>query len=431
MKNKIIHFGAFLIFLAAFQGCFGIQQLVVIPKYCIPIENIVFIEKIIYRAEKNLEAGNLRNARKLCDEAIHKLFAIKMYLEENEYERLHNELAMLRLKINHSIDSDAKVIESDLFPLVWNSRVDKWINFYVTRGRDNFLRWLERSTKFLPHIKKVLKRYNLPLDLAYVPIIESGFNPFARSRVGAVGMWQFMKPTGKSKGLEVTHWIDERRNPYKSTIAAVEYLKCLYYEFECWKLALAAYNMGRSALRRRINKWNIDDYWNLPMPRETANFVPKIMAAIFIAREPTIFGFEPVCMTKPAWKEFEVIGAIDLGKVAEWSGVNVREIHMLNSELRQMSTPPGVKYKLRIPYDSFDKFVSKYNSLEHAEKYLSDKEIAKRATRAVFHRVRRGDNLWIIAQKFNVGVSQIKRWNNLRTSRIYPRQKLKIYRRGI
>lgn len=390
--------------------------------------HLYYIERTINEARDSYNSGDLDQTRIFCDDVIKKLFNIKNAIDVNEYERLHTDIALLRLKTNQTRHSKVSTIKSDLFPLVWNSRVEKWINFFTGRGRPDFIRCVERSKKFIKAVKKILYENEIPLDLAYVPIIESGYYPFARSRAGAVGLWQFMKVTAKLNGLKINEWLDERRDPNKATEAAVRELKNLYSEFGTWELALAAYNYGANGVRKRIKKWNTNDYWELYLPRETENFVPKIMAVIFIMREPGLFGFKPFYSgdEEHLWKEYEVGDSVDLRDVAKWSGVDIKEIQFLNPELMQMCTPPGKKYNIRIPVNAYERFVTKFNEFDNKEKYLTKQELDRRIRKVVYYRVRRGDSLWGIAKKFRVSVRSIRKWNNLASNRIYPKQRLKI-----
>jgi membrane-bound lytic murein transglycosylase D len=397
--------------------------------YITPVESV---ERIIDLAEISYRDEKLQESRQYCDEALKKLFKIEESIDSEKYEHLHSQVAMIRFKANHSKHSKASAVKSDLFPLVWNTRVEKWINYYTGRGRPNLERCIARSEKYIKDIKKILAEENVPQDLIYVPVVESAYYAFARSRVGAVGLWQFMEKTGKLNGLKKSYWIDERRDPYKSTYAAAKELKKLYAKFGTWELALAAYNYGANGVRRRIKKWKTNDYWELYLPRETENFVPKIMAAIFILREPEIFGFKKaIDENKYTWKEFEVKDSVDLRDIAKWSGTDIKEIQLLNSELTQMCTPPKKKYTLRIPEKAYEKLTNKFNTLDHETRYLSKKEIDKRVRRVVYYRVKKGDSLWKICRKFKVSMRKLKKWNKLTSNRIYPRQKLKIYRHGI
>ncbi|MFH1414604.1 MAG: LysM peptidoglycan-binding domain-containing protein [Elusimicrobiota bacterium] len=388
---------------------------------------IAFIENLISGAREEYNSGNISGCRKHCDKAIHELFESRDNIYESEYERLHSETALIRIKANQSRQSAASTIKSDLFPLVWNNRVEKWINYYTGRGRQDLVRCIERSSMYIHHIEKILLEQEVPHDLLYVPIVESGYHPFAKSKVEAVGLWQFMKTTAQLNGLKIDDWVDERRDPIKATMAACKLLKELYNRFGTWELALAAYNYGPQGVSRRIKKWETNDYWEMYLPRETENFVPKIMAVIFIMREPGLFGFKkPLETGERIWTEYTVKDAVDLRKIAEWCGADIENIQHLNPELTQMCTPPEKDYIVRIPSKSFDKFTQNFDTCSDEEKYLSKKELNRRARRTVFYRVQIGDNLWNIARKFRVTTSQIRRWNNLSSDIIYPRQKLMI-----
>jgi len=389
------------------------------------------IEILISRAELSYETGDFSKVREDCDNALEKLFETKLAINENEYERLHNDIALLRIKTNHSRHSQAATIKSDLFPLIWNSRVEKWINYYTGRGRGELLRCIDRAKKYIKDLRKILADSNLPLDLQYIPVVESSYYPFARSKAGAVGLWQFMEATAKLNGLKIDDWIDERRDPYKSTVAAVKELNTLYSKFGTWELALAAYNYGAVGVKKRIKKWGTNDYWELYLPRETENFVPKIMAAIFILREPELFGFKPINDEAYKWKEFTVRDSVDLRDITKWSNVDIKEIQILNPELTQMCTPPNMEYNIKIPEDYYETLVSNFDDISDDEKYLTKKELDRRIRRVIYYKVKKGDSIWRISRKFKVSMRNIKRWNKLVSDRIYPRQTLKIYRHGI
>lgn len=181
------------------------------------------------------------------------------------------------------------------FPVVVNSRVEYWVDYFTSRGRGHFERYLERSEFFIPYIVPLLKQNGMPEDLVYLAMIESGFNNLARSRAKAVGPWQFISATGKRYGLMVNWWLDERRDIRKSTLAAVEYLKDLYTMFQCWELAAAAYNAGEAKIARAVQRFGTRDFWVISKQRflrpETRDYVPKIIAAALIAKNPEQFGF--------------------------------------------------------------------------------------------------------------------------------------------
>ena len=181
------------------------------------------------------------------------------------------------------------------FPITINSRVESWIDYFCGRGRGYFTKYLERSEFFIPYIVPLLKQNNMPEDLVYLAMIESGFNNLARSRAKAVGPWQFISATGKRYGLMVNWWVDERRDIRKSTLAAAEYLSDLHNIFQSWELAAAAYNAGESKIARGVRRFGSKDFWVLSKHRflkpETRDYVPKIIAAAIIAKNRAQFGF--------------------------------------------------------------------------------------------------------------------------------------------
>lgn len=177
-----------------------------------------------------------------------------------------------------------------------NEKVEYYLKIFQTSHRRSFVRWLERSAYYTPELKQLLANAGVPKSLAYLPLIESGYNPNAVSPKHAVGLWQFIKPTGRRYGLEVNFWVDERRDYKKATVAASQYLKDLYKEFDSWELALAGYNCGEARVRKGIKKTRSNDFWvvSKTLPRETRNYVPKFIASLIIAMDPEKYGFESV-----------------------------------------------------------------------------------------------------------------------------------------
>ncbi|MGZ3536586.1 MAG: lytic transglycosylase domain-containing protein, partial [Thermodesulfobacteriota bacterium] len=188
-------------------------------------------------------------------------------------------------------------------PIVINGRVEQFIQFFQTTIRHKFITWLARSEKYIPFMKGVLKEHGLPEDLVYLSLIESGFDPNAYSRAKAVGLWQFMYFTGKRYGLRSNWWVDERRDPEKSTIAAAKYLKDLYEMFACWYLAAAGYNAGEYKIINAIKRYKTEDFWKLAnyryLKRETKDYVPLMIAATLVAKEPEKYGFTGVEYQEP------------------------------------------------------------------------------------------------------------------------------------
>ena len=307
-------------------------------------------------------------------------------------------------------------------PIDANDRVVASLNFFQTRGRKTFAIWLQRAGRYRTLIGDILRREGMPSDLFYLAVIESGLNPRAYSRSRAVGLWQFMARTGRMMGLEITHWIDERRDPIKATNAAVRYLEKLKEEFGDWRLALAAYNGGPGRVRRAIARAGTNDYWQLDLPRETKNYVPLFMAAAVIAKDPQLFGFEPQA-EEPAFTYEEVVLPadwlyVDLKAAAQLLGIERQVLHDLNPELRQDITPPGSRppYVLKVPPGKGQILLDQYASLPVPPG-------------AAIHqyRVQRGDTISGIAQTFGVSTRVIAASNSLRNPNfIRPRQLLYI-----
>lgn len=387
---------------------------------------VIMIKDLLEAGEEALNKKDIEKAKEKCDLGMKSLLGLGQNLGKDEYDHLLGEFALLRLKINQNDKLEIANIESSLFPLIWNERVEKWLDHYTTSNRKSLARSLKRSGKYITRVKEIFREASLPEDLAYVAIVESGYYPFAQSPKKAVGHWQFMKRTAKANGLKINYWYDERRDPEKSAQAAARKLKDLYERFASWELALAAYNCGRYRVERTIKRTGIRDYWALPLPRETENYVPKIMAVLFIVKEPEVFGFASSWEEKVPWEEVVVKGCVDLRLVAQCARCSLKEIQELNPELRQLCTPPDKEeYILKLPANKKEIFLENFTSLPEKEKYLSKKEIARK--KVIVYKVKRGDTLSKIAKQFRVSLGKVKKWNNLRSDRIYPKQRIKIY----
>lgn len=240
-------------------------------------------------------------------------------------------------------------------PVTYNAKVSKWIRYYQTSGRRWFREWLERANKYVPMIQSEFKKNNLPTDLAYMSMIESGFSSHARSHADAVGPWQFIEPTALRYGLTINWWLDERKDLAKSTKAAIRYMKDLYAEFGSWYLVAASYNMGETGLRKRINKHKTKDYWALirlgALPEETQEYVPKILAAMLIAKAPNLYGFRDIEVYESLNYELVVApGGTDIDKLADHLGVTRKSLRDLNAELLLRYIPRRVKeHVIRVP----------------------------------------------------------------------------------
>jgi len=300
-------------------------------------------------------------------------------------------------------------------PIEWNERVENSILYLQTVARESFIQYLSRSGKYRDLIKGILKEKNMPLDLAYLPLIESGFNPKARSWANAVGMWQFISSTGRIYGLKSNWWYDEKRDFVKSTYAACDYLSKLYNQFDSWHLALAAYNCGEGGLSRAIKKSGTNNFWDLKLRKQTYNYVPLYMAATIIAKDPEKYGFEIEYEEPLSFDTVIVDKPVDLKTIAEILNVSVKEIRGLNPEILRDVTPPQYpSYKLRVPEGTKEIFARKYAELP-AKKLYS------------MHKVRKGETVSGIAKRYGVPPFSVIQANSLsRRYTIYPGQYLKI-----
>lgn len=302
-------------------------------------------------------------------------------------------------------------------PIEWNERVENSLVYLQTVARDAFSAYLERSSRYMPIVERILAEYDLPHDLAYLPLIESGYNPHAYSYARAVGMWQFISSTGRLYGLDYNWWYDSRRDFEKSTRAAAKHLKDLYDEFGTWNLALAAYNAGAGRIRREIRNRHTNDFWKLKPHKQTRNYVPLFMAATIIAKQPGKYGFYPDYEDPLKYDTVSVSKCISFKNISTFTGISVSDLELLNPELRRGVTPPDVDdYKLRVPRDYADEFLASY------EKIPSEKK-----TNWVSHRIRSGETVSTIARKYGVSIASIVQANKLgRSRRIYAGKTLMI-----
>ncbi len=307
-----------------------------------------------------------------------------------------------------------------------NSRVLAFVELFTGRLRGYLQEGLSRGVRFLPMIQDVFRAEGLPLDLAYVPLVESAFKPDALSRAKAKGMWQFMRGTALENGLKHDWYIDERAEPEKATRAAAKYLKTLYGTFGDWHLALASYNGGPGRVQSAIRRsGGVKDFWKLSaskryLPRETRDYVPLILAAMIVARNPAQYGMdlEPAPLGTPAFEKVTLPVAVDLRRVAEWVGTPVQTIQDLNPELRRWTTPIRSKdYELKVPEGSAEVVRAKLA------------EEGSDASSLTWHTVRKGETLLSIARKLKVNRADLAEANYLSVkSRVTPGQQLIVPR---
>lgn len=320
----------------------------------------------------------------------------------------------------HTVAHDLASTMHDIeIPL--NERVLSFVELLTGRLRSYLQDGLSRGARFLPMIQDVFRAEGLPLDLAYVPLIESAFKPNALSRASAKGIWQFMRGTGLENGLRHDWYIDERADPEKATRAAAKYLKTLYGMFGDWHLALASYNAGPGRVQKALKRAGEVDFWAVSssLPRETQDYVPLILAAVIVARNPVQYGLDIQPTTRPAWETVTLPHPMDLRTVAEWAGTPVQTLQDLNPELRRWTTPIRASdYELKVPRETAD--------LVRAR--LADIGPDDFATLSR-HTVHRGETLRTIARKLRVPVVDLAEANYLSTSaRLKAGQQLVIPR---
>lgn len=308
-------------------------------------------------------------------------------------------------------------------PIVTNAQVEKLINFFQTSRRTEFQIWLKRYAQYKDLVLHIINEHNLPEELVYLALIESGMNPKAYSRANAVGMWQFVYSTGKNYGLDRTWWIDERRDLVKSTHAACEHLKDLYEMFDDWYLAMSAYNAGAGRILRAKRLHQTSNYWQLySLPRETRNYIPTYLAAAIIVTNPEKYGFYIPDVEPLKYDVVELKKSADLNVLARCAGISANELRGLNPELRQSATPTEMTYSLKIPAGKSESFLAAYDKIPESERY---------APQYVYHKVRYGETLWDISKRYKVSIHQLASVNKIRNRhKIKVGQKLMIPVKG-
>ncbi len=396
--------------------------------------------KIQSRIDKSLEfyqssqeywqQGELENAL----DALDKSYALIVSTETFDIPKFIQQKDDLRFMISKRIleiyASRYTTVKGNhnAIPIVMNKHVEKELEHF-TKGnaREFFLNSYQRSGLYRPHIVEELKKAGLPEELSWLPLIESGYKVKALSSARALGMWQFIASTGYKFGLKRDRYIDERLDPYKSTQAAIAYLKELHEIFGDWKTVLAAYNCGEGRVLREIRKQNInylDDFWDLyeHLPLETAQYVPRFIATLHIVNNPEQYGLDKIAPETPiAFETALVQKQAALKDVAKVLGLTEDELTGMNPELRY-KVLPDEEYELKVPVLMAETLLSKLDEIQ--ETYQSPYNIA-------YHRVRPGETLSTIAQRYKTTVKKIAWYNNLyRQNYIVTGQVLKIPQAG-
>ena len=320
-------------------------------------------------------------------------------------------------------DQEPEEVSEYNVPIVLDPSVQGHIRFFNVSIRNRFEQWLIRLSHYRPLVDSIFSEFQLPSDLIYLSLVESGFNPHAYSRARAAGPWQFMKGTAKVYGLRVDSYVDERRDPVKSTVAAARYLRDLYDLFGTWPLAMAAYNAGEGKVMRALHTAQAESFSDIAktrlIRRETKEYVPRFMAATIIAKNPDRYGFPQNDVRPHQFEEVIVRRPIHFKAIANVTGISYQELKVLNPELRRDATPPDdAEYHLKVPVGTREKVE---HLLDRAPTHkfaplpvpVKVRHVKPEPDSGHWYRVRVGDSLEKIAKRFNISVKTLKSNNNL------------------
>src|SRR5690554_333438 len=335
----------------------------------------------------------------------------------------------------------AELNAKSAFQIEYSESLEKVIKNFIKNRSRSYERLMALSEYYFPMFEEKLAQHNLPMELKYLAIVESALNPKARSRVGATGLWQFMYPTGKMYGLEVSSYVDERSDPIRSTEAACEYLKSLYNVFGDWDLALAAYNSGPGNVSRAIRRSGGEtNYWKIRnnLPRETAGYVPAFLATMYIFEYAEEHGFKLPKTAIPylATDTIRIKETIRFKDISELFDIPIEELRFFNPSYKLDIIPyiENKNYTLRLPVDALGSFVSNEASIyayvradEEKSKYP---ELVKQESQ-ITYKVKKGDYLGKIANRYGVTVNNLKKWNNLKSNNLKVGQRLVIFTQGV
>ena len=380
--------------------------------------------------------------------------------------------------LKEKVEQEVRETTSDL-PLVINDHVLGYINYLSTRGKGGLQTTLQRAGRYRAMISRILREEGVPQDLIYLAQAESAFQPWAVSRAGARGLWQFMRSRGREYGLKINWWVDERQDPEKSTRAAARHLKDLHQAFGDWYLAMAAYNSGPARVQRAIQRTGYADFWELlkrnVLPRETRNYVPIILGITIVAKNPEKYGLDRVSPQLPVALETVTISTpTDLRLIAETIDCSVNLLQTVNPSLLRLVTPKG-EFDLKLPAGTKQRFleqiaripenkrvfwrwhrvapgeslgkiagrykttvaaIAKVNGLKvkaplpvNAKLVIpvTSRQVARAGTVRLRYRIRWGDTLSELAKRFGVSISNLRRWNRIRGSRLIAGRFLVIY----
>jgi membrane-bound lytic murein transglycosylase D len=410
-------------------------------------------------AANNLSDGSLviavdsQNKIKLSDHPgaakYDSLWMKELYDSAQYFQSMYDEVTKLDTAGIDTITLDTELLKQRLnaldqktpFNIAYNPSLESVIKSFLVRKKDLMERMLVASQFYFPLFEQELDNHNIPLEIKYLAIVESALNPRAKSRVGATGLWQFMYGTGKMYGLDVSSYVDERSDPIKATVAACKYLSKLYEIFGDWDLALAAYNSGPGNVNKAIRRsGGYKNYWNIRrnLPRETAGYVPAFIATMYLFEYAEEHGLNIKKADRPYFETdtVHVKNLITFDQIAKLIDVSVEELEVLNPSYKLNIIPKiaGKDYALRLPKSEIGKFVANEEAIyAYVEKELktTEKPLPQLVTaqNRIRYKVRSGDYLGKIADRYGVRISQIKQWNGLRSNDLRIGQRLTIFPR--
>ncbi|WP_417362682.1 LysM peptidoglycan-binding domain-containing protein [Galbibacter sp.] len=374
---------------------------------------------------------------------------LEEFLHSGLYDTIYKDISNLNYEYIDYVDLPTDTLKARLakldqktpFNVAYNESLESVIKMFLKNKREFLTRVMARSKFYFPLFEQMMDRYDIPLEIKYLAVIESALNPKAKSRVGATGLWQFMFTTGKAYGLDVSSYVDQRSDPVKSTEAAAKYLARLYKIFGDWDLALAAYNSGPGNVNKAIRRsGGYTNYWNLRsyLPRETAGYVPAFLATMYIMEYAEEHGFEDFASTEAGYyfetDTVQVKQLISFDQISEMLEVEMDVVQFFNPSYKLDIIPfvDDQAYTLRLPVTDIGRFVANEDTIySRVAQELNKREKALpqlvESSNQIHYRVKNGDYLGKIAEKYGVRVSEIKRWNGLRNNNLSIGQRLKIY----
>ena len=338
-------------------------------------------------------------------------------------------ILMLFVSCAHRYNHTSLYKQDKNIPIYVNNHVKKWLHYFQNNGKEQMQIYLKRSKKYIPMMQTVFRKYGLPNNLVYLALIESGFSPHARSNAGAVGYWQFIRGTGIRYNLKINTYIDERKDPYLSTVAAAKYLKSLYSLFGNWNLAIASYNVGENRIKNIVMRKFNRSYWDIlhSLPRETQNYVPKFMAAVLISKNPTSYGFDNIEYRNQEIQRIYTKTPVDLKKIARYLKLSYSEIKQLNTHYK-LNIVPATNHRsqlINLPANiefTADRLIRFSILSKNKLKILRKRTRTKRV-----HIAKRGESLYTIARRYNTSIRRLTRFNRINRKRIIRiGQKIKI-----